>query len=144
MRFSPTFLRSTLTSLFTTALDFAVLTTAVEVFGVNYVLATWFGTIVGSLSNFTINKYWAFRGSPVSLPSQLIRFVLVQAGASALHTVGVWVLTRFGGLPYQVSKLIIAVAVALGWNYPMNRKLVFATGGAPRSEVTPPDSSPGS
>jgi len=146
MRFlspSPTFLRSALTSLFTTALDFGVLIAAVEIFKINYVLATWLGTIVGSLSNFTINKYWAFKGSPVSLPNQLVRFVLVQTGASALHTLGVWVFTRFGGLPYQVSKMIIAVAVAVGWNYPMNRRLVFATAGSRRVGATPPDSSPG-
>jgi putative flippase GtrA len=143
MRLSPTFIRSTLTSLFTTALDFAVLMGAVEIFGVNYVLATWFGTIVGSLSNFTINRYWAFKGSAVSLSSQLVRFVLVQAGASALHTGGVWVLTHFGGLPYQVSKLIISVVVVLVWNYPMNRGLVFATAGSAKEAETPPCSSPG-
>jgi putative flippase GtrA len=135
---SPTFRRSVLTSLFTSALDFAVLTAAVEILKVNYVLATWLGTIVGSLSNFTINKYWAFKGSPNTLPKQLTRFALVQAGASGLHTLGVWLLTRFGGLPYQVSKLVIAAAVALGWNYPMNHALVFSTSApAPRGGANP-------
>ena len=143
MRLSPRFLRSVLTSLLTTALDFAVLTTAVEVFAVNYVLATWFGTVVGSLSNFTINKNWAFKGSSVTLPNQLVRFVLVQAGASALQTLGVWVLTRFGGLPYQVSKMVIAAAVALAWNYPMTRRLVFARAASVQGGETPPYSSPG-
>jgi putative flippase GtrA len=127
MKIPPTLWRSVLTSLFTTVLDFAVLTGAVELAGVNYVLATWIGTVVGSLSNFAINKYWAFKGSPNSLPSQLTRFALVQAGASGLHTLGVWLMTGYGGLPYQVSKLIIAAAVGLGWNYPMNRVLVFST-----------------
>ena len=126
MKLSPRLIRSVLTSLFTTALDFAVLTGAVELLHVNYVLATWIGTVVGSLSNFTINKHWAFKGSPVPLPSQFARFVLVQAGASGLHTLGVWLMTRFGGLPYQVSKLIVAAAVGLGWNYQMNRLLVFS------------------
>jgi putative flippase GtrA len=125
MKVSPRFVRSVLTSLFTSALDFAVLTGAVELVHINYVFATWLGTVVGSLSNFTINKHWAFKGSSLPLPSQLVRFALVQAGASALHTVGVWLVTRFGGLPYQESKLIVAVAVGLGWNYPMNRGLVF-------------------
>lgn len=123
---SPRFIRSGLTSLLTTAFDFAVLTGCVELLHINYVLATWMGTVVGSLSNFTINKHWAFKGSSVPLPHQLGRFVLVQAGSSGWNTLGVWLLTRFGGLPYQVSKLIIAVVVAVAWNYPMNRIIVFA------------------
>ena len=57
--------RSVVTSLFTTVLDFGVLTGSVELVHVNYVVATWMGTVVGSLSNFTINKHWAFRGSPL-------------------------------------------------------------------------------
>ena len=118
--------RSILTSLFTTALDFGVLTGAVELLHVNYVLATWLGTVVGSLSNFAINKRWAFHGSPLALRHQLLRFVLVQAGSSALNTVGVWLLTRFAGLPYLGSKTVIAAVVALGWNYPLNRRLVFS------------------
>ena len=123
---SPRFIRSALTSLLTTVFDFAVLTGCVELLHVNYVLATWFGTVVGSLSNFTINKHWAFKGSIVPLPHQLGRFVLVQLGSSGWNTLGVWLLTRYGGLPYQISKLIAAAVVAVAWNYPMNRVLVFA------------------
>ncbi len=120
-----TFSRSTLTSLFTTALDFATLTSLVEALGVNYVLATWLGTVVGSLSNFTINRVWAFNARDRPGRGQFVRFVLVQAGASLWHTLGVWLLTRFVGVPYQESKLIIAVVAYLGWNYPMNLWFVF-------------------
>lgn len=93
------FLRSLLTSLFTTALDFGALVGLTELAGVNYVLATWIGTIVGSLSNFTINKVWAFSAREHPTGPALGKFVLVQAGASGLHTLGVWLLTRFGRLP---------------------------------------------
>jgi hypothetical protein len=34
-------------------------------------------------------------------------------------------LTRFLGLPYPASKLVVAALVYLGWNYPMNRWVVF-------------------
>jgi putative flippase GtrA len=121
-----TFLRNTLTSIFTTALDFFTLTGLVELVGVDYVLATWIGTIVGSLSNFSINRWWSFRASGQPRSMQFLRFVLVQAGASGLHTAGVWLFTRFLGLPYPVSKLVVAALVYLGWNYPMNRWVVFA------------------
>ncbi len=119
------FRRSVLTSLLTTALDFGTLMGLTELVGVNYVLATWIGTVVGSLSNFAINKQWAFSARSAPAMPTLGRFVVVQIGASGLHTAGVWLLTRFGGLPFPVSKLVIAAVVYLGWNYPLNRWLVF-------------------
>lgn len=120
-----TFSRSALTSLFTTALDFGTLAGLVELAGVNYVLATWLGTVVGSLSNFTINRVWAFDARDRPPTGQFARFVLVQAAASFLHTGGVWFFTGVLGMPYQASKIIISVLVYLGWNYPMNRWFVF-------------------
>jgi putative flippase GtrA len=121
----PTFARSLATSLLTTALDFGTLVGLTELAGVNYVLATWIGTVVGSLANFTINKVWAFSARSAPAVPALGRFLLVQAGASGLHTAGVWLLTRFGRLPYPVSKALIAAAVFLVWNYPLNRWFVF-------------------
>jgi putative flippase GtrA len=148
MKISPRFVRSVITSLLTSVLDFGVLMGAVELGHVHYVFATWMGTVVGSISNFTINKHWAFKGSPLTLPNQFGRFVLVQAGASGWQTLGVWLLTRFGGLPYQVSKLIVAVTVALAWNYPMNRGVVFSRPAPPPAPgstdaAPPPSPSPG-
>ncbi|HEX3697467.1 MAG TPA: GtrA family protein [Polyangia bacterium] len=130
-RWPTRFSRSTLTSLFTTAVDFLTLVTAVQVFGVNYVLATWMGTVVGSLSNFSINRKWAFGDSIVRSHNQFLRFVLVQAGSSGLNTLGVWLLTRFLRVPYPISRLIVAGIVAVGWNYPMNHFVVFATSRSP-------------
>ena len=131
-----TFSRSLLTSLLTTALDFGTLVALTELAGVNYVLATGIGTIVGSIANFTINKLWAFHAPDTPAFSAAARFVVVQIGASGLHTAGVWLLTRFGRLPYPVSKLVIAAVVYLIWNYPLNRLFVFG-GGRPRVRPHP-------
>ena len=120
-----TFGRSLLTSLLTTALDFGTLVGLTQLAGVDYVLATWIGTVVGSLANFAVNKLWAFSARESAAAPALTRFVVVQAGASGWHTAGVWALTRFGGLPYPVSKLVVAAAVYLAWNYPLNRWFVF-------------------
>jgi putative flippase GtrA len=119
------FRRSVLTSLFTTALDFGTLLGLTELAHVDYVLSTWIGTVVGSLSNFTINKLWAFSAREAPTGPALGRFVLVQAGASGLHTAGVWALTRFARVPYPISKLAVAATVYLLWNYPLNRRFVF-------------------
>jgi putative flippase GtrA len=121
----PTFIRSNLTSLFTTVLDFGTLAGLASGLGVHYVLATWIGTVVGSLSNFLINKHWAFDSHHTPHGGQFLRFILVQAGSSGINTGGVWLLTRFGGLHYLESKLIAATLVYLCWNYPLNLLFVF-------------------
>jgi putative flippase GtrA len=117
--------RNTLTSIFTTALDVAVLAGLVELCHVNYVVATWCGTVVGCLSNFFINRHWSFAAHAAPLRGQLARFVPVQVGSSSLQTFGVWLLTGVFGLPYLGSKGAVAVFVYLFWNYPMNRLFVF-------------------
>jgi putative flippase GtrA len=120
-----TFRRSVATSLLTTALDFGTLIGLTELAGINYVLATWVGTVVGSISNFALNRVWAFSARSAPALPALGRFVIVQIGASGLHTAGVWALTRFGRLPYPISKLVVAALVYLAWNYPLNRRFVF-------------------
>jgi putative flippase GtrA len=130
------FSRNTLVSLLTTALDFGVLVALVELAGVHYVLATWIGTLVGALSNFTLNRYWSFRATEAAAETQLARFIPVQAGASALQTGGVWLLTRFAGVTYVGSKLAAAILVYLLWNYPLNRLFVFRDGRRDQSRST--------
>jgi putative flippase GtrA len=120
-----TFVRNTLVSIFTTALDFAVLVGLVEIFGVNYVVATFCGTVAGAISNFTANRFWSFEATHGAAHWQLVRFLPVQAGSTILHTGGVWVFTSRLRLPYLGSKLIVATLVYLFWNYPMNRYWVF-------------------
>ena len=136
------FSRSTLVSLFTTALDFLTLVLLVEKLGVSYVWATWIGTVVGSLSNFTINKRWAFEAGRQNLGPQFLRFLLVQTGSSTLQTLGVWTFTRFVGLPYEASKLLVAAVVYLGWNFPLNRWFVFRKAPPTPTPAAPPTSAP--
>ena len=121
------FYRNTLVSVFTTALDLAVLTSLVELAHVDYRIATFLGTVVGALSNFIINRSWSFGATHVMPHWQLLRFVPVQIGSSALHTLGVWLFTAAVGLPYFGSKIVVATLVYLIWNYPMNRYFVFQT-----------------
>ena len=119
------FAKSTATSVFTTALDFGLLATLVEIAHVNYVLATFLGSVLGATTNFLINRHWAFQASKGHAGHQVLRYLLVQAGSAGIHTGGVYVLTHFAGAPYLVSKVIVATAAYLGWNYPMLKYFVF-------------------
>jgi putative flippase GtrA len=119
------FIKSNLVSLFSTALDMATLAVLARGLGINYVLATWLGTVVGSLTNFVVNKYWAFEAGGSPAGAQLARFALVQFGSSGLNTGTVWALRQHAGLELFVARLVAAVGVYLFWNYPLNRLFVF-------------------
>ena len=129
------FARSALTSIFTTGVDFGTLMGLVELFHVNYVVATFTGTIVGFLANFLINRFWAFDATDGAIHWQFVRVIPVQAGSSGLQTLGVWVFTSLLGLQYWTSKIIVSTLVYLGWNYPMNRFWVFGTKPAPQGTL---------
>ena len=117
--------RSVVTSIFTTAVDFGTMLGLVELFHVDYVVATFVGTIVGFLANFAINRHWAFEAHAGAIGWQFVRVLPVQAGSTGLQTLGVWIFGRFLGLRYWVAKIVVSALVYLLWNYPMNRFFVF-------------------
>jgi putative flippase GtrA len=119
------FWKSVLVSTLTTSADFGLLMLLVEVGHVDYVLATFLGTLLGSTSNFLINRYWAFAATDGHAGGQAMRYFLSQCGSIGLHTGGVWVFTRFLGFRYFVAKVVVAILAYLVWNYPMNKYFVF-------------------
>jgi len=126
------FFKSVATSLFTTALDYATLVALVELAHLHVALATFLGTVVGSLSNFTINKYWAFEAGHHPVGAQVPRFLVVQAGSSFWNVVVVWALYALG-VPYPIGKLVAAALVFLAWNFPLNHAWVFKEANSARA-----------
>jgi putative flippase GtrA len=91
-------------------------------------LATFLAALAGAATNFTINKYIAFRDrSPVSLV-QIARFDLVALIAALLMAAPMKVATANLGLPVVAAKLACAAVVFATWTYPAQRHLVFAPG----------------
>jgi putative flippase GtrA len=90
------------------------------------VTATACGALAGALTNFTLNRLWAFdHGRHRPIAHQGLRYFLVSAGSLVLNTALVFFFTEFGHLRYLISKAIAAVAVGWGWNYPLHRYFVF-------------------
>lgn len=119
--------RSIAVSLLCTGLDFGTLWALVELAGVGHPLATFAGTVVGAITNFVVNRQYTFDAvGEDAAHRQLVRFLVVQAGCSALLTAGMWLVADVLGVAYLVARLIVAVVVYLGWNYPMIRFYVFA------------------
>jgi putative flippase GtrA len=91
-------------------------------------LATFLAALAGAATNFTINKYVAFRDrSPVSL-GQIARFDLVALIAALLMAAAMKIATANLGVPVVAAKLACAAMVFATWTYPAQRRLVFARG----------------
>lgn len=89
-------------------------------------LATFLAALAGAATNFTINKYVAFRDrSPVSL-GQIARFDLVALVAALLMAAAMKIATANLGVPVVAAKLACAAIVFATWTYPAQRRLVFA------------------
>jgi putative flippase GtrA len=91
-------------------------------------LATFIAALVGAVTNFTINKYVAFRDrSPIRL-GQVARFNVVAVVAALLMAAAMKIATANLGVPVVAAKLACAAVVFAIWTYPAQRRLVFARG----------------
>ncbi len=90
--------------------------------------ATFIAALAGAATNFTLNKYVAFRDrSPLSL-GQVARFDFVAVVAAFLMAAAMKIATASLGLPVVAAKLACAAIVFAIWTYPAQRRLVFARG----------------
>lgn len=108
------------------AVDFGGLALLVEFFHVYYAFAVAIAAAAGAITNFLINRYWAFQAHEHPMVGQAGRYLLVSAGSLGLNTVLVYACTEKLGTQYLVSKLIVATAVAVFYNYPIHKHYVYA------------------
>lgn len=117
--------RSQVASLTATFVDFGTMIFLTEVAGVWYVAATAAGAFVGAVVNFFLGRHWSFTAGHQPIHGQFLRYAIVSAMSLALNTLGVYLLTEYVHLHYTLSRAIIAVAVALLFNFPLHRRFVF-------------------
>jgi putative flippase GtrA len=114
-------------SAFGTGLDLGVLVLLVG-HHVPIPLATFLAAMAGAATNFTLNKYVAFRDrSPISL-GQVARFNFVAVVAAVLLAAAVKLATARLGVHVVAAKFACAPIVFALWTYPAQRRLVFTRG----------------
>ena len=95
-------------------------------------LATFIAALAGAATNFTINKYVAFRDrSPITV-RQIARFDFVALVAALLMAAAMKIATTNLAVPVVAAKLACAAVVFAIWTYPAQRRLVFARGAEAR------------
>ena len=132
------FLRAQLSAQMATIADFLVTILLVRLFGVYYVYATLAGAIYGGIVNCVINYKWTFK-SKGKKTNVAAKFILVWICSVWLNTWGTYALTEslakipwvrdtlslyFGDF-FIIPKVVVAVIVALFWNYNMQRFFVY-------------------
>jgi putative flippase GtrA len=121
-----TFVRAGIvTSLAATVVDFTTLYCLVQFAHLYYVYATACGAAAGAVTNFTLNRYWAFQSTDDAFHKQGLRYLAVSTGSLLLNTLLVFFFTEFIHLMYLVSKVCAALCVGWFWNYPLHRYFVF-------------------
>jgi len=122
------FLKAQLSAFTGGVIDYLIMIFCTEVLGIFYPVSIAIGGIIGAVFNFSVNRYWTFEGTKAShspVGGQLARFVVVVAGSIFLKSSGTWLFTTFLHIDYKISRIIVDIAVSLGFNYVLQTYWVF-------------------
>lgn len=108
-----------------TGVDFAVVVALVQGTGMTASTATLLGSVVGGITNFSMNRVVTFRSGGALAP-QASRYAVVSGSSALLNAGGVALLAFHPALDYRLAWWLVRGVVWLGWNYPMQRSWVFA------------------
>lgn len=92
-----------------------------------YGYSTFSGAMLGGVVNCIINYKWVFHPDAIKKKDVAARYMMVWAGSILLNTFGTLSLTESTGLSYIIVKAAVAIAVAVLWNYQLQRLFVFKT-----------------
>jgi putative flippase GtrA len=118
------FLKANFSALAATAVDYGSLLLSVEVLHIHYSIGVALGAFLGAITNFSLNRKWTFKSSE-RINQQILKYALVSAGSLILNTGLVVLTTESLHLQYFLSKIIVSLVVAWGWNYPLQKNFVF-------------------
>lgn len=109
--------------------DYCIMILFTELLHFHYSASIAIGGIIGAVTNFMINKGWAFRSknNPFkhSGSRQLLRFAVVVVNSILLKISGTFIFTTFLKTDYIISRLITDLFVSIGFNYMLQMYWVF-------------------
>ncbi|MBS0172538.1 MAG: GtrA family protein [Nitrospira sp.] len=112
---------------FATALQYVILISLVQGWGVDAVAASTAGFLVSAIFNYVLNRRFTFI-SEVAHARAFPRFIAVAVGGLAINAAVVWLLVDTAGLHYLLAQ-VIATLIALVWNFVCNRIWTFSARG---------------
>lgn len=119
------FLRYNASAYTATFFDYGMFLFCLEILNIYYPIATFIGATTGATVAFLLGRNWTFRNKDEVITKQSMKFLAVVAGSILLNTLGVYLVTEYIGINEKISKIIVAVFVGVGYNFPMQRYFVF-------------------
>jgi phosphatidylglycerophosphate synthase/putative flippase GtrA len=123
--FFRTLTRHQIAAVIATGVDFGTMVALVQAGWARPTRATLVGAILGGAVNFTLGRRWAFGAWREGPAPQALRYAVVSVASATLNAAGVQALHERLGVQYLAARAVVAVAVSLFWNYPMQRGFVF-------------------
>ncbi len=127
------FCKAQVSSVIATMTDFGITALLFQFFGIYYVCSTFVGSVTGGIVNCVINHKWTFKGNNSSTRSVAFRYLIVWLGSIVLNTVGTAAGVRLvsqletAGLDtLMIVKAVVAVVVAVFWNFLMQKFFVYS------------------
>ena len=120
------FLKAQLNSIISTAVDFLVMITLVEIFSVWYIAAVIAGAVAGAVTNFMLGRTWVFRTKDKDVKAQILKYSIVWIGSLLLNISGVYFFTEILKFKYIISKIMASAAVGFTFNYFLQKRFVFS------------------
>jgi len=121
-----TFCKAQVSAQIATFVDFCISMLLAELAGMWYVWASFLGALSGGITNCGLNYEWVFDNTHnLQKKSVALKYLLVWTGSIILNTVGTYALTELSGVYFIFAKIVIAIAVALLWNYQLQRLFVY-------------------
>lgn len=122
-----TFAKAEMSASAASCVDFGLAISLTYLGLLTYGYANIIGVVCGGLTNFTLNSHYVFSHTGRGKKALAERYLVVWIGSMLLNGGGTNLLTWLaGGKSYFVIvKCLVAVAVAFGFNYPLQRGWVF-------------------
>ena len=120
-----TFGKAETSAIVASAVDFSLSFFLVQAVGTWYALASFFGALAGGIINCYVNYRWVFDKQEQRKPYLVLKYFVVWSISILLNTSGTWFFTELSGVNFIIIKAIVAVVVAILWNYQMQRIFVF-------------------
>ena len=119
------FFKAQASSVTATVFDFSTTIVLKELLKWRYLPASITGTVVGGLCNFFVNRHLVFDATHRQAHHQFVKYLLVWAGSMLLNAAGMYLMSSYFANGYVLSKIIVSLAIGLGYNYFLQKKFVF-------------------
>ena len=120
-----TFGKAETSAIVASVVDFSLSFLLVQAVGTWYAQASFFGALTGGIINCYVNYQWVFDKQEQRKPYIVLKYFVVWSISILLNTSGTWFFTELSGVNFIIIKAIVAIIVAILWNYQMQRIFVF-------------------